>query len=176
MRSALTAFLAAAVNRLRSSSAPGDWLGLGYFDRHTYRARATVCTRVSPFPRSDVTTLVERDPAVRTRLVIAIEREFEFVHHALRYGNPPSRAERVAAFLLGLVSMNRSPGGDPAHIVDSIPSSLMAGTLGRWFDALADVLVDFELRGPVEPRSPDGLRLKNVAELEALAAGMGASP
>ena len=54
----------------------------------------------------------------------------------------------------------------------SIPYDIIANSLRMSVDTLADVLLVFELRGLIEPHAPAGLRLKDIAALEAIADGV----
>jgi CRP/FNR family transcriptional regulator len=149
-----------------------DWLGFGYLDRYTSRARAVVETRVLCFPLSWANALVELNPKAKARLLDAIEREFEIAHASLVRRERPNPIERVAELLLRLASVNGNDDRDPRFIVDSIPYDAIASSLMMSVETLADVLIVFELRGLIEPHAPAGLRLKDIAALEAIADGL----
>jgi CRP/FNR family transcriptional regulator, anaerobic regulatory protein len=150
----------------------GDWFGLGCLDRHTIRARAMVETRVLCFPFSWTNAMVELNSRAKGRLLDAIEREFEITHAPLVKRNTPNPIERAAALLLRLASESRNGDRGPRFIVDSIPYDVIANSLRMSADTLADVLLVFELRGLIEPHAPAGLRLKDIAALEAIADGV----
>jgi CRP/FNR family transcriptional regulator, anaerobic regulatory protein len=150
----------------------GDWFGLGYLDRHTIRARAMVETRVLCFPFSWTNAMVELNSRAKGRLLDAIEREFEITHAALGKRDTPNPIERAAALLLRLASERRNGDRDRRFIVDSIPHDVIANSLGMSVDTLTDVLLVFELRGLIEPHVGAGLRLKDIAALEAIAEGV----
>ena len=97
------------------------------------------------------------------------EREFEIAHASLVRRDRPKPIERVAALLLGLVSVDRNEDRDLHFIVDSIPYDVIANSMMS-VDTLTDVLIVFEL-GLIEPHMPAGLRLKDIGALEVIADG-----
>jgi CRP/FNR family transcriptional regulator len=152
----------------------GDWLGLGYLDKHTRRARAVVATRLSCFPLSSADALIAGSARAKERLHQSIEREFEFARReAMEHRERASPVEQVAAFLLGIASVNKSEGRDPSIIVDAMPCGVIADLLAMSIDTLASALVELEKQGLLERWDTTGLRLKNIAALETIADGPG---
>ena len=100
------------------------------------------------------------------------EREFETAYASRVRRDRPNPIERVAALLLGLVSVDRNEDRGLHFIVDSIPYDVIANSMMMSVDTLADVLIVFELRGLIEPHMPAGLRLKDIAALEVIADGL----
>ena len=129
-------------------------------------------TRVLCFPFSWTNAMVELNSRAKARLLDAIEREFEITHVSHVKRSAPNPIERVAALLLGLASASSNEDRDTRFIVDSIPYDIIANSLRMSVDTLADVLLVFELRGLIEPHAPAGLRLKDIAALEAIADGV----
>lgn len=154
-----------------SLSCRGDWLGFGYLDHHTLRARALVDTRVSCFPRSSVDVIVETDLRARRQLAEAIEREFELQRDATiaRAADP---LVRLSALLVSLASVGAYDGRDPRIIVEALPSGLVAECLFMSVATLAAALRQLQSAGLVEP-DQRGLRIVDMAGLAALANGDG---
>lgn len=147
----------------------GDWLGLGFLERHTIRARALVDTYLTCLPRTAINAVVERDRRAKTQLDDANEREFEFARSSIIGAGPPNPAQRVAAFLVSLASINRNEGRDPCIIVESVKCGAMAECLGLSVSALRAVLVNLARGQLIEAYPPGRLRLIDLAALEAIA-------
>ena len=152
----------------------GDVVGMGFLERHTTSARATVETTVRSFPLADMERLKARDERNRARFDAAVEREFTYRRDALAKEGRERPAMRVAAFLLALSSRNRQEGRDPALVDDALDSAVIAQYLGLSVDLLALALVKLELQGIIvrDPRA--GLRLTDFAALDSLATGLDA--
>jgi CRP/FNR family transcriptional regulator len=148
----------------------GDWLGLGYLDRHTERACAVVTTRVSCFPLSWANALVEINSTAKKRLLAAIGREFASVHPSpIKRETTPRPIPRVAEILLKLATEGQGKIHASQFVVDPISYDTIANSISMSVDSLADILIVLEMMGLVEPHVPEGLRLKDIAALEAIA-------
>jgi CRP/FNR family transcriptional regulator len=147
----------------------GDWLGLGYLDRHTEQACAVVTTRVSCFPLSWANTLVEINSIAKKRLLAAIGREFASAHPSQIKCETRRPIPRVAELLLRLATDDKSKLHGSHFVVDPISYDTIANCISMSVDGLADVLIVLEIMGLIEPHVPEGLRLKDIAALEAIA-------
>lgn len=148
---------------------PGDWLGLGFLERHTIRARALADTYLTCLPRRSANTVVAQDRRAKAQLDDANEREFEFLRSAITGRGLPGPTQRVAAFLISLASINKNEGRDPSIIAESVRCGTMAECIGLSVSALRSVLVDFARRRLIEACPPGKLRLNDLAALEAIA-------
>jgi CRP/FNR family transcriptional regulator, anaerobic regulatory protein len=151
-----------------------DWLGFGYLDTYLWRARSVAPARVACFPRESVDVIVARDSRARAKLGDAMEREFALVRRAALARNPPHPLRRVAAFLLSLAALSRHEGRDPSIIVESTRSGPVADYLSMSVSELSACLLELEHRGLIGPSLPGGLRLRDLAALEAVAEGISA--
>jgi CRP/FNR family transcriptional regulator len=149
----------------------GDVVGMGFLERHTTSARATVETTLRSFPLADLDRLKARDERNRTRFHAAVEREFKYRRDALAKASSERPTMRVAAFLIALSSRNRLEGRDPAIVDDALNSAVTAQYLGLSVDLLALALVQLELQGIIIRDPHSGLRLTNLAALNSLADG-----
>jgi CRP/FNR family transcriptional regulator len=148
----------------------GDIVGMGFTKTHAMTARAAVAeTKVSCFPLDASDRLLARDERATSRLANAVEREFAFKRHSLVEAGRGQPAVRLAAFLLAVSRRNAVEGGDPTLIDDSLNCAVIAEHLGLRLDVLALTLVQLETKGLVRPALDHGLRLLDVAGLEALA-------
>lgn len=149
---------------------PGDLVGLGYLDSHVSAAQATMETTLRCLPRSALDPATVDDTQTRARLTAAIEREVAFLTDTLSRRAQPAPLQRIAALFVTLSRNNSYEGRDPAVITDSLKCGVVADYLQMDVDQLAAMLSDLEKRGLVEPCA-DGLRLKDLQALEALADG-----
>lgn len=147
----------------------GDWLALGFLEKHTMRARALVDTYLTCLPRTSVHAVVEQDRRAKAQLADANEQEFEFARRSILGRGSPNPTQRVAAFLISLASINRNEGRDPCIVAESVKCGTMAECLGLSISALRSVLVTFARQGLVEVCPPGKLRLNDLAALEAIA-------
>ncbi len=147
---------------------PGDLVGLGYLDNHVSGAQATMETSLSCLPRSALEPTLDKNPAVKSRLTAAIEREVAFLKEAHERSGRPKPLERVAALFVTLARCNAYEGRDPSLLTNSLSCGVVAGYLNMSVDDLAHWLTELEARELVEA-APKGLRLKNLDELERLA-------
>ena len=147
----------------------GDIVGMGFTKTHAMTARAVVETKVSCFPLDASDRLLANDERATSRLANAVEREFAFKRHSLVEAGRGQPAVRLAAFLVAVSRRNAVEGGDPTLIDDSLNCAVIAEHLGLRLDVLALTLVQLETKGLVRPALDHGLRLLDVAGLEALA-------
>jgi CRP/FNR family transcriptional regulator, anaerobic regulatory protein len=147
----------------------GDIVGMGFAKTHATTARAVVETKVSCFPLDASDRLLTRDERATSRMADAVEREFAFQRHNLVEAGQGKPATRLAAFLVAVSRRNALEGGDPNLIDDTLNCAVIAEHLGLRLDILALTLVQLEIQGLVRPALDHGLRLIDVAGLEALA-------
>ncbi|MFT3731658.1 MAG: Crp/Fnr family transcriptional regulator [Hyphomicrobium sp.] len=147
----------------------GELVGMGYLERHTDSARATVETKVRCIDLDAVDELIETDPHNRARYHDAIEREFAFRRESLSNASRERPMVRVASFLVAVSNRIGEEGGDPSFVDDTVDCGVIADFLGLSVDLLALALVQLEMRGLVETAPPHGLRLKDIAALEDIA-------
>ncbi|MFA5956414.1 Crp/Fnr family transcriptional regulator [Hyphomicrobium sp.] len=148
----------------------GDLIGLGFLDRHSANARATVETKVRCFDLDAVDDLIDNDAHNKARHHDAIEREFAFRRESLAKSARERPMVRLAAFLVAVSHRIGDEGGDPALIDDTVDCGVIADFLGLSVDLLALALMQLEMRGLVETAPPHGLRLKDISALEDIAA------
>ena len=152
---------------------PGDLLGLGFLKNQTGTARAMVETHVTCLPIASMDALVAGDPKAEAKLAQATEREFELRRTSLVEAGRGNPVERVAAFLVALSQVNRREGRDPNVIDASWHCATVADQLELSIDGLAQVLLDLEELGLIEPcpeQAPmQGLRIKDHDRLEKTA-------
>ena len=150
----------------------GDIVGLGFLDTHAVTARALVESHVACLSASAAKDIVAKDPRAEARLADAIERELDARRDQLSDAGRMRPVERIAALLVNLSCSNRYEGHDPSLITDSWDCGTIADMLDLGVEELAATLVELEKRGLVKTEPLAGLRLKNIAALEALADGL----
>ena len=149
----------------------GDIVGLGGLDRHMWSAEAVTETRITCLPASVQDELVARDPAIRARLVRAIDRQLVVLRREMVDAGAKSPLVRVAAYLLAISGINASEGRDREFIGDDLQCGEVADLLGFDIDELAGHLSELVRRSLLAFCPPHGLRLLDVQALEQLADG-----
>lgn len=147
----------------------GELVGMGFLDRHTANARATVDATIRCFDSDAVEGLIEDDEHNKTRYHDAVEREFAFRRESLASAARERPMVRLAAFLVAVSHRIGDEGGDPTFIDDTVDCGVIADFLGLSVDLLALALMQLEMQGLIETAPPHGLRLKDVPALEAIA-------
>jgi len=153
---------------------PGDFVGLGFLEKHCLSARALVDTTVTCLTMDAAADVIRDDPKAKAKLAAAIEREFEIRRDELRVAGQRRPIERVAALLVTSARTNVQQGRAADRIEDSWRCGVIADLLRLSLDDLSAILIELERRGLIEA-APEGLRLKDIAALEALADGMHAA-
>jgi len=150
---------------------PGDFVGLGFLDKHCLNARALLETSVTCLTLDDATQVIRDDTKAKAKLAVAVEREFEIRREELREAGKRQPVERVAALLVTSARTNVQQGRDPDLIEDSWRCGVIADLLRLSLDELTAILIELERRGLIKATG-EGLRLRDIAALEALADGM----
>lgn len=147
----------------------GDYVGMGFLERHACNARATVESKVTYLPLDALDRLIEHDERAKRRFDDAVQREFAFRRDTLVNAGRESPSVRLASFLVAISQRNNNEGQDPLLVGDALNCAVVADYLAMSVDLLALTLVDLEMQGLVEPAAGGGLRLLDVGRLEALA-------
>jgi CRP/FNR family transcriptional regulator, anaerobic regulatory protein len=145
---------------------PGDIVGFGNLEAHISTAQAMVGTEVSLVTSQDFAEALETDAQLSARVAAAIDREFYYLRNRAIHASKP--AVRVASFLTALSRVNASEGRDPEHILDEIPSGVVAERLLMSIDCLAQALEELEHEGLITT-STAGLQIVDVRDLESFA-------
>lgn len=149
----------------------GDLVGMGFLERHASSARATVETKVRCFALADLDRLTARDDRAKARFDAAVQREFVFRRDSLVKMGRERPVVRLSAFLMAVSSRNREEGRDATLVDDALDCAVIAQYLGLSVDLLALALVQLEMQGLVHTAPHRGLRLNDLAALEAIANG-----
>jgi len=150
---------------------PGDFVGLGFLDTHACCARAVANTEVTCLPLEALASAIGDDPEAKAKLEDAIEREFEFLRHALARAGREAPIERLAAFLASVWRTNQYEGRDPTIVREAYAFGVVADLLEMTIEDLRMLLLELERLGLIEAHPPAGIRLKDLGALEKLAAG-----
>ena len=148
---------------------PGDIIGLGHLATHVTTAKAIVETSVSAITDADLERALANDNRLFFRLAEAGEREFAYVKNRSVNADPRSPLQRLANFLLAIVSINAAEGREPMIVADDVSSGYVAAQLQMTIDTLANALLSLRRSGLVDV-SDNGLRILDIAALETLAA------
>lgn len=97
------------------------------------------------------------------------ERLFELRREAIALSNRHDPLARVAALLLSIANNNSYEGRDPCTVPRSLSCGFVADLLGLSVDGLAQVLLDLEARGLIEPGGSSSLQIKDLGALSQLA-------
>jgi CRP/FNR family transcriptional regulator, anaerobic regulatory protein len=150
---------------------PGDFVGLGFLEKHGFNARALLETSVECLTLDSAAEVIRNNAKAKTKLAGVIEREFEIRREELRGAGQRQPVERVAALLVTSARTNVQEGRAPDLIEDSWRCGVIADLLRLSLDELTALLVELERRGLITATA-NGLRLQDIAVLEALADGV----
>ena len=150
---------------------PGDFVGLGFLEKHCLSARALLESSVECLTLDTAAEVIRNDAKAKTKLAAAIEREFEIRREELRRAGQRQPVERVAALLVTSARTNVQQGRAPDLIEDSWRCGVIADLLRLSLDELTALLVELERRGLIKATA-SGLQLRDIIALEALADGM----
>ena len=149
---------------------PGDIIGLGRLPTHVSAAKAMVKTCVSIITDADLGRALSNDSCLSFRIIEAGEREFEYQRSRLLGDALLPADQRVANYLLAIISINVWEGREPLIVADDVSSGFVASQLHMSVDTLAMALLKLRADGIVDVAASD-LRIRDISKLEAMAAG-----
>jgi CRP/FNR family transcriptional regulator len=151
---------------------PGDYVGLGFLDKHHLSARAMLDSTVTCMPIDALAEVARSDPRAQAKLAQSVEREFEARRDEL-CGAAVQRhpIERVAALLVTSARTNVQQGRPAELIKDSWKCGVIADLLQLTLDDLTAILVDLQRRGLIAAAGED-LLLVDIPALDAMADGI----
>jgi CRP/FNR family transcriptional regulator, anaerobic regulatory protein len=147
----------------------GDIIGLGRLAKHVTTAKAMVETTVSVITDADIDRALTNDNRLFFRIAEAVEREFDYLKNRSLKASLGPPIQRVANFLLAIVSINASEGRALLLVADDVSSGYAAEQLQMSIDALAGALLSLRRSGLVDV-SDNRLRILDINALETLAA------
>ena len=147
----------------------GDLVGMGFLERHATSARAVIDTEVSCLGLDEIDRLTAEDARAKARFDDAVEREFALRRDYVSNTGASRPLVQFAAFLIAVAHQNEHEGRDPTVIDDTLECAVVAGYLGVSVERLAEMLVEFEERGLIQPAPDHGMRIVDMDRLEALA-------
>ena len=150
---------------------PGDYVGLGFFEKQHLNARALLDSTVTCLPIDALAGIVHADPRAQAKLALSVEREFEARRDELHSAGQRQPIERVAALLVTSARTNVQQGRAAEIIKDSWKCGVVAELLQLTLDDLGAILVELQRRGLIEAAGED-LRLIDIVALEAMADGI----
>jgi CRP/FNR family transcriptional regulator, anaerobic regulatory protein len=150
---------------------PGDYVGLGFLQKHHLSARALLDSTVTAVPIDALAEVARSDPRAQAKLAQSVEREFEARRDELVGAGQRQPIERVAALLVTSAYTNVQQGRPAELIKDSWKCGVIADLLQLTLDDLSAILVDLQRRGLIEAAGDD-LRLIDIAALESMADGI----
>jgi CRP/FNR family transcriptional regulator len=151
---------------------PGDYVGLGFLDKHHLSARAMLDSTVTYLPIDALAEVARTDPRAQAKLAQSVEREFEARRDEL-CGAAVQRhpIERVAALLVTSARTNVQQGRPAELIKDSWKCGVIADLLQLTLDDLTAILIDLQRRGLIAAAGED-LLLVDIPALDAMADGI----
>ncbi|MFA6139803.1 MAG: Crp/Fnr family transcriptional regulator [Hyphomicrobium sp.] len=151
---------------------PGDYVGLGFLDKHHLSARAMLDSSLTCIPIDALAEVARTDPRAQAKLAQSVEREFEARRDEL-CGAAVQRhpIERVAALLVTSARTNVQQGRPAELIKDSWKCGVIADLLQLTLDDLTAILVDLQRRGLIAAAGED-LLLVDIPALDAMADGI----
>lgn len=146
----------------------GDVVGMGFLERHATSACAVVETKVICLGLDEIDRLTAEDVRAKSRFDDSVEREFALRRDYISTMGASRPLVQLAAFLTAVAHQNENEGRDPTVIDDTLECAVVAGYLGISVAQLAEMLVELEELGLIEPAPHHGMRIVDMERLEAL--------
>ena len=148
---------------------PGDFLGLSLSEQNTFSAEALSAAAVCQFPRAAFSELLDVKPHLLRRLHDMASHELSLAQDQMVILGRRTAEEKVAAFLLGL--RKRWARIDGSTVRAPLPMSRqdIGDFLGLTVETVSRMMTKLA-RDKMIVITPDGVRLLDLARLEALAA------
>ncbi len=147
---------------------PGDFLGLALADRYGFSADAIEPVIACRFSREAFTGLVDRKPHLLRRLHEFATHELSLAHDQMVILGRRNAAERIGSFLVGLRDRwARLHGHSSVHVPLPMSRQDIADFLGLTIETVSRTLNRLA-REKTIVIVPDGVRILNVAQIEAL--------
>jgi len=149
---------------------PGDFMGLALPDQYPFSADAVEPVSACRFARSAFASLVDSKPHFLHQLHEAATHELSLAQDHMVLLGRRTADEKVAAFLIGLRERWRQLGGSPVTIPLPMTRQDIADYLGLTLETVSRTISKFA-HDKMLLIVPDGVRLLDPAQIEALAAG-----
>ena len=150
---------------------PGEFIALGYDDKHRYSAQAMKSTELRSFASAAFHAVVSSQARILLKLYEAVAQDLSRAHElTLSVGQRDARGS-VAAFLLQVEA--RVPGANGKSAVLSLPArGDIADHLGLTLETISRILTQLKRDGIIELHERGGVRLIDHAALKAAADGV----
>jgi CRP/FNR family transcriptional regulator, anaerobic regulatory protein len=148
---------------------PGDFLGLALADHYGFSADTIEAATVCRFSRQAFAALVDAKPHLLRRMHEFATHELSLAHEQMVILGRRNAGERIACFLIGLRDRwSRIHGHLSVHIALPMSRQDIADFLGLTIETVSRTLNRLA-RDKLIVIVPDGVRLLDVARMEALA-------
>jgi CRP/FNR family transcriptional regulator len=147
---------------------PGDFLGLSLSDHNAFSADALTAMTACKFSRQAFSDLVDGNPRVLRRLHSAVSHDLSLAQDQMVILGLRSAHEKVAAFLMGLHERWSRVDGSKVHVPLPMTRQDIGDFLGLTVETVSRMLTRLA-REKAIIIVPDGVRLLDIARLEALA-------
>jgi CRP/FNR family transcriptional regulator len=148
---------------------PGDLIGLGAEGEHVMNAQAIKPTRLRCLPVAALNQLAGQDPRLGFKLYEAVARELAATRDLLLTTGQRSAIERVVSFLLAFSRRNERSGKDARAFDLPMTRADIADFLGLTIETVSRTFTKLRGMGLIELPQSCTVRIKNLAELQALA-------
>jgi CRP/FNR family transcriptional regulator len=147
---------------------PGDFLGLSMSNRNAFSADALTATTACQFSRQTFSDLLDEKPHVLRRLHSMASHELSLAQDQMVILGRHTAKEKVAAFLIGLLKRWSRLTGATVHVPLPMTRQDIGDFLGLTVETVSRILTRLA-REKAIVIVPDGVRLLDLARLEALA-------
>lgn len=147
----------------------GQMFGVGFLDHYIANAVIVEPSRISCWPREDLTVGLRHAPPMREREAIETTREFEYRKALILSSRSKEVSRRIAGFLCLAAQFNARDGRDPCLIDEAMEPSALASLLQIDVDTLEYGLVALERLGLVILEDHHSLCICDLPALSAFA-------
>jgi CRP/FNR family transcriptional regulator, anaerobic regulatory protein len=146
---------------------PGDFLGLALSEKNVFSADALTHVTACQFSRTAFSSMLEQKPHFLRRLLSMTSHELTLAQDQMVILGRRTAEEKVAAFLLGLRKRWARLNASNVHVPLPMTRQDMGDFLGLTVETVSRMLTRLA-RDKAIVIVPDGVRLLDVARLEAM--------
>lgn len=153
---------------------PGDFLGISMDDEHAFSAEALTEAELWAFTRAHFTEFCDQHPEVERELYRLAAHELAAAQQQMMLLGRKNAAERLASFLLMLLSRRERVSGETESLVDLAMSRIdIADYLGLTKETVSRMIAHLRDRRFIRLANQDRVEILDRDGMTELAAGFG---
>ncbi len=150
---------------------PGDLIGLGSGDEHSYGAQAIMLTRLHAIPANRLHEMACADPQISMQLYRALSQQLRAARDLLVTVGQRNATERLAALLCALSRNNERNGSNPLRVAIPMTRADIADFLSLTIETVSRTFTKLRQMGYIDLAQASLVIIRDLRALEKLAAG-----